>query len=131
MKTDKITIELLHPTSVKGKSTIEIRVYDDGSNEAFILPHGATPVATGIQVTIKNEKLFINCRIRKKQLKYKPEEIVRQMVLNRLIDQLNYTEDQIGVEVGIVMGSTVHSKPADIVVFLDKNKTRHWIIVPS
>ncbi len=29
------------------------------------------------------------------------------------------------------MGSTVHDKPADIVIFSDSHKTRHWIIVET
>lgn len=129
MTEEKHTIEILHPTIVKGKSIIEVRVYDDGTNGVFIIPQGSTPVDTGVSIEIENKKLSIKCRIRKKLLKYTPEEVIRQKVLNWLIDELNYPEEQIGVEVGIIMGTTVHSKPADIVVFNDESKEQHWITI--
>ncbi len=120
---------VIYPGTITGRATIELRVLPDGSNEAFLVPSAGAPVATGISLFEKGNKWYLNCRIRKKSVIFKPEEVVRQKVINWLIDDLGYEENQIAVEVGIVMGSTVHEKPADVVVFTDASKTRHWIIV--
>jgi type I restriction enzyme M protein len=122
-------VVIVYPGSITGRPTIELRIHPDGSNEAYLVPAAAPPIATGVSLSQKNGKYHIHCRIRKKLVAFKPEEVVRQKVLNWLIDDLGYTESQIAVEVGIVMGSTVHEKPADIVVFTDHSKSRHWIIV--
>src|SRR5438128_11063427 len=111
---------VVYPGTVKGgRATIELRLKPDGTFEAFLVSPGAEPIPTGVSLQEKGGTYYITCRIRKKTYAFKPEEVVRQKVLNWLIDVLGYSEDQINVEVGIVMGSTVHPKPADIVVFTD------------
>lgn len=122
---------VVYPGDPTGRPTIELRVLPDGTNEAFLVPTGSPPVPTGVALVEKNGKYFVHCRIRNKQLAFKPEEVVRQKVLNWLIDDLGYVDAQIGVEVGIVMGSAVHEKPADIVVYADVSKSRPWIIVET
>jgi type I restriction enzyme M protein len=76
-------------------------------------------------------KYYINCRKRKKRVLFKPEEIVRQKCLNALIDDLGYPEDHIELEVGVQMGSSIHEKPADIVVYVDPSKSQVWLIVET
>src|ERR1035437_7290606 len=120
---------VLHSGTLLGHATIELRQKADGGNEAFLVPIGSPPIPTGIQITEKQGKYYVPCRIRKKNVAFKPEEIVRQRTLNWLIDDLGYDEGQIDVEVGVVMGSGIHEKPADIVVFTDSTRQRHWIIV--
>lgn len=122
--------KVIYPGSVKGKPTIELRILPSGDNEAFLVPTGAHPISTGISLTEKNGKYHIRCRIRKKDFAFKPEEVVRQMIINKLIDDLGYDEAQIGVEVGVQMGSAVHEKPADIVIYSDSGPDKkHWMIV--
>lgn len=123
--------KVIYPGSIHGRPTIELLVNPDGSNKAFFVPSGGAPIPSGVSLVEKSGKYFINCRIRKKLLAFKPEEIVRQKVLNWLIDDIGYDEEQIGVEIGIHMGSTVHEKPADIVVFEDAMKQSHRIIVET
>lgn len=122
---------IVYPGKIKGRPTIELRVRPDGSNEAFLVPSAGDPMATGVPLEERGGRFYIRCRKRQREYIFKPEEIVRQMILNRLIDDMGYGEDQIDVEVGIVMGSSVHPKPADIVVYADATKTRHWIIVET
>lgn len=123
---------VVYPGDIKkGRPTIELRMNPDGSNEAFFVPSGGSPIPSGVSLSEKNGKYRIRCRIRNKDLAFKPEEVVRQKVINSLIDDLGYSPDQIGVEVGIVMGSTVHDKPADIVVFDDSSRQRHYIIIET
>jgi type I restriction enzyme M protein len=117
------------PGDTKGRPTIELRSNDDGTNEAFLVPRGATPVPSGIALVPHKGKLGVYCRIRKKVLAFKPEEVVRQMILNWLIDDLSYPENHVVVEYPVHMGSAVHDKPADIVVFADEARDRAWMIV--
>ena len=49
----------------------------------------------------------------------KPEEVIRQLCLRRVLD-MGYSLDQLRLEVDIKMGSTVHSKAADIVIYREE-----------
>jgi type I restriction enzyme M protein len=101
------------------------------------LPEGAVvdldpfgrPVAGGIPVFRKKDKSYIHCVIRDKDLVFKPEELVRQHALRDLMNKLSYKAGQIRVEVPVQMGSEVHKKPADIVIYPDDRKADPWIIV--
>jgi len=57
----------------------------------------------------------------------KPEEIIRQLWLYKLVKNYNYPLDRIEVEYPVWFGSKVEKKPADIVVFY-KNKDDAWIV---
>jgi type I restriction enzyme M protein len=71
--------------------------------------------------------LYIQCLIRKKEIRVTPEELVRQLFLYRLINTYQYPVSRIQVEAPINFGREV--KRADIVVF-DKDKpTVQYIIV--
>ena len=73
---------------------------------------------------------YINCLIRKKEIPLKPEEVVRQLYIQKLIVEYGYSEQQIDVEVGVPMGrATEHDKRADIVVYEDTSKTTWYIVV--
>ena len=83
-----------------------------------------------------SKKKTIWCRIRKKDVVWKPEEPVRQFFVNKLINEYGYPEENIDVEVTIVMGVKEKKnigKPADIVVFPDKiskqKREKHYIII--
>jgi type I restriction enzyme M protein len=127
---DQAEAVILYPGG-SGRPTIELRITADGKNEAFLVPAGAPPVPTGVALVEKSGKYFLHCRVRNKMLHFKPEEVVRQREINRLIDDLGYPADQVRVEVPITMGSTVHDKPADIVVYSDAALTQAWIIVET
>ena len=79
--------------------------------------------------TIKDQKT-IWCRIRKKHVKWTKEETVRQEYINKLIDEYDYPEDCINVEVPVIMGRKPSSDKniitfADIVVYPDKKSKRN------
>jgi type I restriction enzyme M protein len=101
------------------------------------LPDGASiqidafgrPVAGGIEVFRKGGRSYIRCLIRERDLRFKPEEAVRQHTLRQILGPLGYAKGQIRVEVPVQMGSSVHDKPADIVIYTDDKKTTPWIIV--
>jgi len=80
-----------------------------------------------IKETRGKEIPYVLCLIRQKHVQLKPEEIVRQLFLLRLMKQYDYPTERIGVEVPIAFGS--QTKRADIVIF-DKNRpTVPYIIV--
>lgn len=57
----------------------------------------------------------------------KPEEIIRQLWLYKLVKVYKYPLDRIEIEYPVWFGSKVEKKPADIVV-LYKNKEDAWIV---
>lgn len=59
----------------------------------------------------------------------KPEEIIRQLFLIKLVDDLHYSLNQIELEVPIKMGSTYASKKADIVVYREATRQNFHIII--
>ncbi len=81
-------------------------------------------------------KYYLKCLKRKKDLLVwneekqvgEPEEIVRQLWLNKLMSYYHYPIERIAVEVNVDFGREVHEKAADIVVFLEDKQTA-WIIL--
>jgi type I restriction enzyme M protein len=121
--------EVLFAGELNGRPTIELRQMPDGHREAFLVTTGTTPVSTGVVVEIEGDKRYVRCAIRNKRLRFKPEEVVRQKVIRWVIDELGYSQDQIGVEVPVVIGGSVHDKAADVVVYEDAKKENPSIII--
>jgi type I restriction enzyme M protein len=67
----------------------------------------------------RGEKFYLHCLLRQKKVLAKPEEVVRQLCIKRLLD-MGYAAGQMALEVGIKMGSTIHSKAADIVLYREE-----------
>lgn len=63
-------------------------------------------------------KQFVRCIVRDKEIQLKPEEIVRQLYLQKLIDEYGYAKDRIKVEYPAAFGNRKGS--IDIVI-LDKD----------
>src|SRR5690348_10163711 len=104
---------ILYPGTVAGgRPTVEVHTHPDGMKEAFLVPPASGPIATGVKVFQKgaSKNWYLHCRIRKADKAFKPEEVVRQKIINWLIDDLGYDENRIGVEVGIQMGGKIHDK---------------------
>jgi len=75
----------------------------------------------------KDGKLFIHCQIKDKYKVAKPEEIVRQLWIYRLLTEYGYPKPRIDVERIIYFGSRVEPGAADIVVLRD-DLTNPYII---
>lgn len=73
-------------------------------------------------------KFFIKCFKRGKDLVLKPEEVVRQLMIYRLVNFYKYPLDRIDVEVDIQFGREVGVKRADIVIYKDDMKTPYLIV---
>lgn len=65
------------------------------------------------------ETAFVTCIIREKDIQLKPEEIVRQLYTQRLIEQYGYLKKRIAFEHAVKFGR--ETKSADIVIF-DKDR---------
>jgi len=59
----------------------------------------------------------------------KPEEIVRQLYIRKLMDEYGYPRDRIALEKHVYFGSSVHEKAADIVVWEKGTNDSPYIIV--
>jgi type I restriction enzyme M protein len=59
-----------------------------------------------------------------------PEEIIRQLMLYKLVHHYGYPLDRIDVEVDVQFGREIHTKAADIVVY-QEDKITPWIIVET
>lgn len=78
--------------------------------------------------TVKSVEVpYVECLVRKKQIKLTPEEVVRQLFLDTLINRYSYKVDRISLEAPIHFGREV--KRADIVVFDKDRPTVPYIIV--
>ena len=76
----------------------------------------------------KAGKPHINCLIREKEIQLKPEEVVRQLYLNKLLKDYNYPKKAIKLEHAIRFGRD-STKSADIVIFDKDRPTVEYIIV--
>lgn len=77
----------------------------------------------------KNEKgkTVVECLVRKTDIILTPEEAVRQLFLNRLINEYKYPVSRIKLEHAIHFGREV--KRADIVIFEKERPTTEYIII--
>lgn len=70
---------------------------------------------------------YIRCLIREKEIVIKPEEIVRQLYLLRLMTDYGYRKERIAVEFPVKFG--VETKKADIVIRDETHRESAYIIV--
>jgi type I restriction enzyme M protein len=82
-----------------------------------------------IELYNKGGRPYLRCEASGKERLAKPEEIVRQLFLRRLIHTYGYPHQRIAVGKPVYFGSTVHEKAADIVVYEERDPTTPYIIV--
>lgn len=70
----------------------------------------------------------VNCIIREKEIVVKPEEVVRQLFVHKLIEEYGYPKSRIELERIVTMGRG-EDKRADIVIYEDEYKTAPYIVV--
>ena len=70
---------------------------------------------------------YINCLIRKKEIRLTPEEAIRQLYLEILLNDYKYPADRIELEYAVAFGR--EKNRADIVIFDRDNTTAPYIIV--
>ena len=75
----------------------------------------------------KNGKPYLKCLATDKDRPAKPEEIVRQLWIHKLINQYGYSKSRLAIEHPVAFGS--ETKRADIVVFDKERVTVPYIMV--
>ncbi|MEX1258126.1 MAG: N-6 DNA methylase [Gemmatimonadota bacterium] len=83
----------------------------------------------GLKIFLKRGRPYLTCYASGKERPAKPEEIVRQLFLKMLMDDYGYPAGRIAIEKPVQMGSNVHDKPADIVIWDKDDPTAAYIIV--
>jgi len=82
-----------------------------------------------IELFDRKGKPYVQDFVDGKERPAKPEEIVRQLFLYRLIHSYHYPKDRIFVEKGVYFGSSVADKRADIVICEKDHPDTAYIIV--
>lgn len=82
-----------------------------------------------IELFDKGGKPYLTCTASDKPRPAKPEEIVRQLYLRKLMTHYRYPKERIAVEKPVYFGSAVHEKAADIVIWEKDAPTTPFIIV--
>ncbi|MDD4556626.1 MAG: N-6 DNA methylase [Alphaproteobacteria bacterium] len=77
--------------------------------------------------TKTKKQVIIECLVRKTDIVFTPEEAVRQLYLQRLINVYGYSTSRIKLEHAIHFGREV--KRADIVIFEEERPTTEYIII--
>lgn len=78
-------------------------------------------------IILKNGKTYVKCLVRNKDILLKPEEIVRQLYIYKLVHEYGYPVERMELERVINFGR--EKKRADIVIFSKTNSTAEEIIV--
>jgi len=78
-------------------------------------------------VTVKAEKLYVTCLVRKKDVRLTAEEVVRQLYIMTLNDDFDYPLSRMELEYSVSFGR--EKKRADIVIFDKDQTTTPYIIV--
>lgn len=86
----------------------------------------------------EKDRYYLKCFVRNKDLLVwneekqtgEPEEIVRQLWIQKLTREYSYPIDRIAVEVSVDFGHEVHEKAADVVVYQEDKETV-WIILET
>ena len=77
------------------------------------------------ELFLKRGKPYLKCYATGKDRPAKPEEIVRQLYVKKLMDDYGYPSDRVAVEKPVQFGSAVHEKAADIAV-IDKDDPKAY-----
>jgi type I restriction enzyme M protein len=82
-------------------------------------------------IIVKEQKgkseYYVNCIVRKKEIKLTPEEIIRQLYLRKLMIEYGYDAQNFEIQSEVKMGTS--SKRADIVVYEKERPSQAYIIV--
>ena len=109
--------------------TVKYSVTDVLKGSDYALTIFTEKEVKAIKLFDKNGKPYLTCAASDKARPAKPEEIVRQLYLRKLMVHYGYPKDRIAVEKPVYFGSAVHEKAADIVIWEKAAPTTPYIIV--
>src|SRR3989344_5586133 len=81
-----------------------------------------------LSLSEKEGKYYLPCLKRNKNLVAKPEEIVRQLMIYKLVNLYKYPLDRLDVEVDVQFGREIGSKRADIVIYREDGRTPYLVV---
>lgn len=81
-----------------------------------------------LDLSEKEGKYYLKCLKRNKILVAKPEEIIRQLMVYKLVNLYKYPIDRIDVEVDVQFGREVGKKRADIVIYREDGRTPYLVV---
>lgn len=100
-----------------------------GSRTGYGLDLYSAEEIGSLKILNKGGKSYLRCIASGRERPAKPEEIVRQLFLSRLIKNYGYPPGRIAVEKGVQFGSTIAEKRADIVVSDGDDPDTAYVIV--
>jgi type I restriction enzyme M protein len=102
----------------------------DNLNSAVLTELFGSKVIQAVEEKLveKNDKSYVGCLIRNKEVIAKPEELIRQLWLHRLVVDYKYPISRLTVEYPVTFGRD-SSKRADIVVFDADRPTVPYLII--
>lgn len=109
-------------------SLLEILQAGDAKHHNLALFAPAAIKAVETLLSEKNGKHYLKCQVRGKDVVAKPEEIVRQLWIHRLVHRYNYPLARLTVEYPITFGRD-SSKRADIVILDADRPTVPYTII--
>ncbi len=114
---------------VRANGTAKYTVSDVLKGSDYALTIFTEKDVRAIELFDKNGKPYLTCAASDKPRPAKPEEIVRQLYLRKLMVHYGYPKDRIAVEKPVYFGSAVHEKAADVVIWEKDAPTTPYIIV--
>ena len=106
-----------------------ITLQDIIQNSDYALTIFSPEEIAAIELFEKKGRPYLRDFSNAKERPAKPEEIVRQLFLYRLLNTYKYPASRISVEKGVQFGSSIAEKRADLVVHDKDDKTAAYIIV--
>ncbi|MDE2835301.1 MAG: N-6 DNA methylase [Bacteroidota bacterium] len=127
--TDIGTLDNLRKDASENDTGLE--AIDDllSADNALFAPQDISGLINRLTIaTYRNKvKIKVNCRIRNKLVLLTPEEVVRQLWIDRLMHKFHYPATMTQVEYSIILGST--RKKADIVVLDLEDVTSVFMVI--
>ncbi len=115
---------------VNQKSTTEIlnKIFKNPEMQYGLAVFGDIKPEQVIDLFEKDGKFYLKCLKRNKNVAAKPEEIVRQLMIYKLVNYYKYPLDRIDVEVDVQFGRDIGSKRADVIVYREDGRAPYLII---
>ena len=119
-----------HPTDALGPSEPRSPLVDEIlRGTAYALTIFTQAEVDRLEIFLRRGKPYLRCLATDRERPAKPEEIVRQLYIRKLIEEYGYPRERIAIEKPVYFGSAVHEKAADIVIQDPDDPDRAYIIV--
>lgn len=110
-------------TNTTGKTPPSIEEILRGTAHAMTIFTAEEKAALDTGIFLKRDKPYLKCYATGKDRPAKPEEIVRQLYLKKLMDRYGYPVERIAVEKPVQFGVSIHEKGSSPEVSVNSSKT--------